>query len=90
MAAELLRLRTQHLEWLEADDEIVALDLDSSNYLATNPSGALLWDALARGATREELVSKLVKTFGIDPEVASADVDAFVAQLSDGGLLEEG
>lgn len=90
MAAELLRLRRQHLEWLEADGEIVALDLDNSNYLATNPSGALLWDALAEGATLEELVAKLVETFGIDPQVARADVDAFVAQLSEGGLLEEG
>jgi hypothetical protein len=90
VAAELLRLRRQHLEWLEADGEIVALDLDNSNYLATNPSGALLWDALAEGATLEELVAKLVETFGIDPQVARADVDAFVAQLSEGGLLEEG
>ncbi|MGH8934913.1 MAG: PqqD family protein [Acidimicrobiia bacterium] len=88
MAPELLRLRRQGLEWLTADGEIVALDLESSNYLATNPSGALLWGALVGGATRKELVSKLVEAFGVDPEGARADVDAFVAQLSEQGLLE--
>lgn len=90
MAAEVLRLRRRGLEWLAADAEIVALDLAASDYLATNPSGALLWDALSEGATRKELVSKLVEAFGIDPEAARADVDAFVAQLSEKGLLEAG
>jgi hypothetical protein len=83
-----LRLRQHALEWRQVDDEVVALDLDTSRYLATNRTGALLWDQLAAGATREALIAKLVATWEIDAERAAADVDAFLAVLDDRGLLE--
>jgi hypothetical protein len=84
----MLRLRQHGLEWREVDDEVVALDLDTARYLATNRTGALLWDQLAAGATREALVALLVATWGLDQARAEADVDAFLAMLTDRGLLE--
>jgi uncharacterized NAD(P)/FAD-binding protein YdhS len=84
----MLRLRQHGLEWREVDDEVVALDLDTARYLATNRTGALLWDQLAAGATRETLVARLVETWDLDEARAAADVDAFLAMLADRGLLE--
>ena len=43
------RLRDSQLEWLELDEEVVALDSHKSQYLGTNASGATLWRALAGG-----------------------------------------
>jgi orotate phosphoribosyltransferase-like protein len=83
-----LKLREEGLSWREIDDEVVALDVETATYLSANASGRLLWRSLSAGATREELVSCLVDEFEIDTERAAADVDAFIGELSQRGLLE--
>ena len=82
-----LRLRTDGLSWRELDGEIVALDGDKSIYVATNRTGTLVWQKLAEGATRDQLVESLVAAFGVSAETAAADVDRFVADLRANGLL---
>jgi hypothetical protein len=85
-----LRLRAEGLSWREVDGELVAVDVESSTYLGANPSGMLLWQALARGTTRDDLVRILVDEFDITEERAGTDVDAYLAMLSQRGLLEAG
>lgn len=82
-----LRLRTEDLQWRMIDDEIVAVDVRTSTYLSTNGSGAVLWRALVEGATCQDLVARLVDTFGIDARRASADVGRFVDEVASRGLL---
>ncbi|HEU4976055.1 MAG TPA: PqqD family protein [Baekduia sp.] len=82
-----LRLRPDAI-WREVDGEILAVDAGLKRYASANASGAVLWKALAAGATRGELVEALVTTFGIDEATAGTDVDAFVGQLRDSGYLE--
>jgi hypothetical protein len=48
-----------------------------------------MWNALGAGTTREELTARLVDEYGIDAETASQDVDAFLADLRERGLLDE-
>jgi hypothetical protein len=84
-----LRLRTGELSWREVDGEIVAVDVASSAYLSANPAGAILWQMLAAGTTRDALETRLVETFGIAPSRAEADVAAFLDELSARNLLEE-
>ncbi len=82
------RLRSDRLHWLEADGEVIALDEEALVYLNANPSGAVLWQALAKSATREELVEGLLAEFDVDEATASSDVDRFLADLDARGLLE--
>lgn len=82
------RLKQDDVEWRDVGDEIVALDVNSATYLSVNASGAVLWEAVSKGATRDELVERLVSHFGIGAELAGADVDAFLAGLAERGLLE--
>jgi len=81
------KIRDDALDWIEAGDEIIALDRRSASYLSANSSAALLWRRLVAGATRRGLVEELVNTFDIDEERAVADVKAFLAQLEGAGLL---
>jgi hypothetical protein len=83
-----LRLRSADLHWREIDGEVVALDARELTYVAANSAGALLWQALAEGATRDGLAQKLVSAYGIARERALADVDAFIGELISQGLLE--
>jgi Coenzyme PQQ synthesis protein D (PqqD) len=84
-----LSLRNADLEWREVEGELVALDLRDSRYLAVNASGQILWGALAEGegATRDELIEKLVEAFGIERAQAAGDVDAFTSELESRDLL---
>jgi hypothetical protein len=84
-----IRLKTRALEWREIDGELVALEADSSVYLAANPAATLLWRRLAEGATRAELCEALVSEYAIDHGLAERDVDAFLAQAREFQVLEE-
>jgi hypothetical protein len=81
------KLRQTDLHWREIDEEVIALEARSSMYVAANSAGTLLWRALVAGASREELADALVGAYGVDRERALADLDAFLAQLADHGLL---
>ena len=85
-----IRLREDALEWREVEGEIVALDLPAREYLAINRTGAAIWPLLASGATREELVGRLVSEFGIGHASATRDAGDFVSQLQDRDLVEGG
>ena len=84
---ELIRLRAEALPWRLLEGEVVALDLTQSVYLTANTSGALLWEALARGTTRSELAGILVEAYGLDADRAAEDVDAFLAEAAARHLL---
>jgi hypothetical protein len=82
-----LRLRDTDLHWREIDGEVIALEARGSTYVAANGSGTVLWRALKDGATRDALADELVRAYGIDRDRAAGDVDAFVAALTEHGLL---
>jgi len=84
-----LSLRGEDLAWRTVDDELIAIDVRDSTYLSSNDSGLLMWNTLAAGTTKEELVASLVDAYGIDAARANQDVDAFLADLKERGLLDE-
>lgn len=77
------------VEWQLVDDEVVALDLGASAYVAVNDTGAVLWPFVAKGATEGRLVQELTARFRIDVERARADVGAFVGRLRSMSLVVE-
>lgn len=74
--------------WRAAGDEIVILDTNGSVYFGLDRSGALLWRRLVDGATTAELVAALAATAPVDPARATADVDRFLGELRQYGLLQ--
>jgi Coenzyme PQQ synthesis protein D (PqqD) len=83
-----LKLRGEAIEWRELEGEILVLDVNASEYLTLNRTGAHLWEALAAGTTRTQLVRTLVEAFQVDEATAEADLDAFLADLRRRGLLD--
>ena len=81
-------LRLGAVDWLDVEDEIVALDGERSVYLSVNSSGTILWRHLAEGATFEDLVEALTDAYGIPEDAARADVGDFVETLSNHNLIE--
>jgi len=85
---ETLRLRADRVDWRVVEGEVVALDVTTSDYLAVTGAGTVIWEGLAEGVRRDELVDRVVARYEVDPATAAADVDAFVAGLDARGLVE--
>jgi len=83
----LLRLDPDAVSWTEVDGEILALERESSTYIATNRTGTVIWKSLVHGASREQLTAAVMHAFGIDQQTAATDTDAFVDALAGRGLL---
>ena len=83
-----LRLLKDSVDWREVDGEIVALHAGTATYFAANRTATALWQALAEGADRDELVQRLVDEFGVEAATAGADIDRFVTELKSHDLLE--
>lgn len=54
-----------------------------------NESGSVLWNTLAKGASKEELVAALLGEYDVDQATAEADVSAFLETLREAGVLDE-
>jgi Coenzyme PQQ synthesis protein D (PqqD) len=85
-----LRLREGVTEWREAEGQLLVLDLEASDYLVVNRTGAAVWPALVGGTTRGELIQLLTSTFDVDAESAAANLDEFLSTLRERSLLEPG
>ena len=83
------RRRTADVTHRRIDDKTVVLDGSGAAYFVLNETGTVLWDPLERGATRAELQNCLTEQFDITTEQARADVDTFLDDLREHGLLEE-
>jgi len=84
-----MRLRQDGVTWQEIDGELVILDLDASQYLTTNGSGAFVAQFLRDERSLDEISEALADEYGIDSDRAQEDAAAFVADLRGRGLLVE-
>ena len=63
----------------------------SSNFegmIALNDTGVFMWNILKNGATKEELVDKVINEYEIDKETASNDIDGFLEKLQSVDVFE--
>jgi hypothetical protein len=67
----------------------VILNVENGDYFQLNATGRIIWEALADGAERDDLVEKLKATFELGPDQAEADVDHFLSELGERSLIRE-
>jgi Coenzyme PQQ synthesis protein D (PqqD) len=84
---EKLQIKAEDVVWREVGEELVVLELSTSTYLTLNGTAKHLWESLADGATLDGLIESLADHYRITEDQARADVEAFVAALTDRGLL---
>ena len=63
--------------------------LSFNGMITATKSGAVLWEALETGCSRETLIQALLDRFDVDYETAAADTDKFIEDLASLGLIEE-
>ena len=61
---------------------------DYNGLFVITESGMLLWDLIKNGAEKDELVSALMKEYGIDSKTATEDINEFIKKLCNLGIAE--
>ena len=59
----------------------------SSEIHRLNAAGAVIWEACAEGATRAQLLDALLDAYEVSPEVATADLNQFLDEATQKGIL---
>lgn len=62
--------------------------MDMNGIITLNDSGAYLWELLEEEHTADELAAALAERFNTTPEQALADVNTFLNQIGELGMLE--
>lgn len=62
--------------------------LDFNGIINLNETGAFLFELLQKGASRDELVEKLLGEYEVERDRAQADVDKFIQSVKDADVLE--
>lgn len=76
------------IAWRKVDDEVILLDLTSSDYYTINGTGSMLWEALAGGKSVEQSIGDLCRDFSAEPDVVRKDLAAFLKGLKEKKFLE--
>jgi hypothetical protein len=78
-----------HVTTNQIEDELVALNLETSFYYGVDGIGTQIWRLLIdENLTIAEACAKLQEEYDVDAETCLREVRAFVEQLIDAKLLE--
>lgn len=64
------------------------MSLDFNGIINLNETGAFLFRIMQNGASREELLSKLLDEYEVSPQKAEKDIDLFIEKVKDADILE--
>ncbi len=69
-------------------EEMVLLHLDTGTYFGLDEVGTMIWGGLQEGQSPREICQRVAASYGEPPERVEEDVHAFLAKLSEHGLLD--
>ena len=87
MASSLAKLIDQFAE-TEVDDEIVVMRIDNGDFFSLTETSKEIWELIDGQCDRDAIVAAMAESYGAERSTIEADVDAFLAQLRDAGLVE--
>ena len=77
-----------HIVFTEFEgDEGVLVDLNTKRYYTLNETATLVWRALEKGLSKEEIVDRMTDAYDVTPERAAAAIDALLSSLRSHQLL---
>ena len=84
-----VRIRNEDLATRRVGDDVMVLDLRTSQYFAVGGAGTFILGLLQdRDLSVEAIVAELTSSFDVPADRAREDVEQFLRRLGDAGLLE--
>lgn len=73
----------------QVGDEAVLLDLKSERYMGLDSVSTRVWQVLTAGGTLQAAYDALLAEFDVEPERLRADLEEFVQELLQHGLVQQ-
>lgn len=70
------------------DGEVAILHLKKSRYFGLDDVGAHIWRVLEQPCSVDEICTSVAGHFDVSPAACRADVETFLANLQEAGLVE--
>ena len=71
----------------EMDDDLVMMDVESGHYFNIRGSGARIWELTKAPVTETAIVRTLCAECDVDEATCRADVQKFLTELREAGLI---
>jgi hypothetical protein len=79
----------KNVAWRIVDNQLFAVTVDGNLHCVESPVGVAVWQLLDQGkGRRAELVDHVLSEFDVDRPTAEADIDEFLRDLKQRGVLE--
>lgn len=72
------------------DDEVVVMNAVNGNFFSLTQTGKIVWNLVDGIRTRDSIIEHVAREYETDSGQVASDVDHFLKQLSDAGLVELG
>lgn len=82
-----LTKRTDRFSETAIDEEIVVMSLDSGDFFSLTGTARTIWQLIDGNRNRAALLAELASRYGCEEAEIADDLDGFVAQLSQAGLI---
>ena len=79
--------RVQNLLSTELDQETVLMSIDAGAYYGLEGPARSIWEILETPLTFSALVDRLVEEYQVSPETCAADLEGFLSEMVQEGLL---
>lgn len=80
--------RNPELLSVEMDGDLVMMSIETGNYFGVSGIGPSIWHFLETPKRFDEIVDEIVENFEVEPDIAAADLRAFVASMAKNGMIE--
>jgi hypothetical protein len=82
--------RNQEMLSTELDQETVLMSIDAGAYYGMEGPARSIWEKLETPMTFSDLVDRLVEEYRVSPETCAEDLQGFLRELEQEGLLRVG
>ena len=82
-------IRNPDLVTAEMDGDLVMLSIERGTYFGLSGIAPSIWEMLETPCSREELLVALLERFDVSQATLRADMDEFISDMIDKGLLRE-
>jgi hypothetical protein len=83
----LIEKRLERFTESTVEDEIVIMRIDNGEFFAIGGTGLEIWPLIDGSRDRDALLALLEQQFDAPADAIGPDLDAFLAELADAGLI---
>ena len=80
---------TENVLFQELDGEAVLLSLDEGCYFGLDELGTRIWKLIEDNLDESQVVEKIVEEYDVEPDQARQDLDKFLGDLEESGLIRQ-